>query len=52
MPAAGRAPVIAVTGSAPKTTTVKLLAHLLGGPPGVGMSLYANTARDALGQFT
>lgn len=47
----GSAPVIAVTGSATKTTTVKLLAHLLGGPPHVGMSLYANTARDALGQF-
>ncbi len=47
----GSAPVIAVTGAAAKTTTVKLLAHLLGGPPSVGVSLYANTMRDALGQF-
>ena len=47
----GSAPVIAVTGTAVKTTTVTLLAHLLGGPPGVGVSLYANTVRDALGQF-
>lgn len=46
----GPAPVIAVTGSATKTTTVKLLAHLLGGPPGVGVSLFANTARDILRQ--
>lgn len=47
----GSAPVVAVTGTAAKTTTVKLLSHLLGGPPRVGMSLYANTTRDALGQF-
>ena len=47
----GPAPVIAVTGTAVKTTTVTLLAHLLGGPPSVGVSLYANTVRDALGQF-
>ncbi|MFM8735206.1 MAG: Mur ligase family protein [Pirellulales bacterium] len=47
----GAAPVIAVTGSASKTTTVKLLAHLLGGPPRVGVSLFANTARDVLSQF-
>jgi len=48
----GKRPVIAVTGSAAKTTTVKLLGHLLGGPPAVGISMYANTARDVLGQFT
>lgn len=47
----GAAPVIAVTGSATKTTTVKLLAHLLGGPPGVGVSLFANTARDVFRQI-
>lgn len=47
----GRQPVIAVTGSAAKTTTVKLLGHLLGGPPRIGVSMYANTARDVLGQF-
>lgn len=47
----GSAAVIAVTGSASKTTTVKLLAHLLGGPPDVGVSMFANTARDAFGQF-
>lgn len=47
----GSAPVIAVTGTAVKTTTVALLSHLLGGPPSVGVSLYANTMRDALGQF-
>lgn len=47
----GAAPVVAVTGSASKTTTVKLLGHLLGGPPHVGVSLFANTARDVLHQF-
>jgi len=47
----GGRPVIAVTGSAAKTTTVKLLGHLLGGPPAVGISMYANTARNVLGQF-
>lgn len=44
-------PVIAVTGSAAKTTTVKLLAHLLGGAPRVGVSMYANTAQDVLSEF-
>jgi len=44
-------PVVAVTGSASKTTTVKLTAHLLGGEPRVGVSMYANTARDVLGAF-
>ena len=44
-------PVIAVTGSAAKTTTVKLLAHLLGGAPRVGVSMYAKTAQDVLGEF-
>lgn len=48
----GSAPVVAVTGSAATTTTVKLVSHLLGGPPRVGVSIHANTARDVLGHFT
>ncbi|MFM7108308.1 MAG: Mur ligase family protein [Planctomycetaceae bacterium] len=35
-------PVIAVTGAAAKSTTVKLLVHLLGGPPRIASTVFSN----------
>lgn len=42
----GGPPIVAVTGAAGKSTTVHLLAHLLGGPPAVATSVSSNAAQD------
>lgn len=47
----GSAPVVAVTGSAGKTTTVALLAHILGGPPRVPTNAFSNRAEDVFRVF-
>lgn len=44
-------PVVAVTGSAGKTTTVALLAHILGGPSRVTTNAFSNRADDVFQVF-
>jgi len=43
--------VVAVTGSAGKTTTVALLAHILGGPSRVPTNAFSNRAEDVFRVF-
>lgn len=47
----GDVPVVAVTGSAGKTTTVALLAHILGGPSRVATNAFSNRAEDVFRVF-
>lgn len=47
----GDVPVVAVTGSAGKTTTVALLSHILGGPSRVTTNAFSNRAEDVFRVF-